>query len=193
MDYILGDPEGSRRIYLSGKHSDKYILVDHWNYVELSQYSWHLHNKGYVTRYNRIEKKRYNHVYIHRQILGILDKPELEGDHENNNKLDNRETNLRVCTRKQNCRNVSKMKSRKTLSKYKGVYPRGENWIARIKTNKKNIHLGTYKTEYSAAKAYDKKAKELFGEFANLNIPEDQDYSTLENDRVVQVIGISKN
>lgn len=41
-----------------------------------------------------------------------------------------------------------------------------------ITYNKKIIHLGYYTTATEAAKAYDAKAKELFGEFANLNFKE---------------------
>jgi hypothetical protein len=189
MDYIEDDPEGSRRIYLSGKHSDKYTLVDESDYQELSRYRWHLHNKGYITRYNRISKNKYNHVYIHRQILNLLDKPELEGDHENNDRMDNRRSNLRVATRKQNCQNISKTK-RITSSKYKGVRSRDKNWIAIIKTNRKTQHIGTFRTEYAAAKAYDQRAKEIFGDFAKLNIPTDIDYSDLEKYRVTQIYGV---
>jgi hypothetical protein len=40
----------------------------------------------------------------------------------------------------------------------------------RIGTNNKNIYLGSYITEEQAAEAYNKKAIELFGEYAKLNI-----------------------
>lgn len=43
-------------------------------------------------------------------------------------------------------------------------------WSVYIMLNKKGINLGTYKTENEAANIYNKKAKELFGEFAKLNI-----------------------
>jgi len=33
----------------------------------------------------------------------------------------------------------------------------------------KKIFIGRYKSEFEAAEAYDKKAVELFGEFANLS------------------------
>ena len=46
-------------------------------------------------------------------------------------------------------------------------------WRAYIRHNQKLIHLGMYKTKEEAARAYDKKAVEVFGEFAHLNFPEE--------------------
>ena len=42
-------------------------------------------------------------------------------------------------------------------------------FVSQIVINYKHIYLGIYKSEIEAAKAYDRKAKELFGEFARPN------------------------
>jgi hypothetical protein len=46
-------------------------------------------------------------------------------------------------------------------------------WIAQISINSKRKNLGRFSTEIEAAMFYDKKAMELFGEFAKLNFPSD--------------------
>lgn len=42
-------------------------------------------------------------------------------------------------------------------------------WQAQVKHNRKNVYVGLFNTALEAARAYDEKAKELFGEFAQLN------------------------
>jgi hypothetical protein len=54
---------------------------------------------------------------------------------------------------------------------YKGVGPSGKRWSARITIDGKRIRLGCYATAEEAAKAYDKAAREAFGEFAQCNFP----------------------
>ena len=58
-----------------------------------------------------------------------------------------------------------------TSSKYKGVswHKRIKRWSAKINYRKQAIHLGYFKDEIDAAKAYNAKAIELFGEYACLN------------------------
>ena len=58
-------------------------------------------------------------------------------------------------------------------SRFKGVYPRGEKWYAVFKHKGKTYYLGTFDDEVEAAKARDRKAYELEGEFAYLNFPEE--------------------
>lgn len=93
-------------------------------------------------------------------------------DHINRDTLDNRRSNLRIVTQQQNCYNISKKAN--TSSVYKGVtWETSRNrWRVKIKHRYKTVNLGRYKTETEAALAYDAKAKELFGPFANLNFPE---------------------
>ena len=45
-------------------------------------------------------------------------------------------------------------------------------WIAQIQYQNKATHIGTYATKEEAAASYDKRAIELFGEYAKLNFPE---------------------
>ena len=90
-------------------------------------------------------------------------------DHINGNRIDNRIENLRWCTKSENNRFSKKRPN--TLFEYKGVAHgngRGK-FSAKITYNYKSFHIGTFKTAIEAAKAYNEKAKELFGKFALLN------------------------
>lgn len=78
---------------------------------------------------------------------------------------------MRICSPENNKRNTRKWRT-PTSSKFKGVCfdKKWGKWTAQI-TNGKKIHLGRFGTELEAAQAYDKAAKEHFGEFAVLNFP----------------------
>jgi len=91
-------------------------------------------------------------------------------DHINRNRLDYRKENLRPCNKSQNMAN-SKI-SKRNSSGYKGVSfdPSRNNWRAVICKRGKYITIGRYNTKEEAAEAYNLKAKELFGKFANLNV-----------------------
>jgi hypothetical protein len=91
-------------------------------------------------------------------------------DHINHNTLDNRKANLRPATREQNAWNMRK-KLGKHSSRFKGVsLLKGLNkWRARIGYNGRRISIGCYDEEESAARDYDRKAKELYGGYAKCN------------------------
>jgi hypothetical protein len=152
----------------------KVALVDSEDYNWLSQFKWRAQKSGkrpdafYAVRSITIKKRRTT-IQMHRQI--IKPPPGLEIDHKNNDGLDNRRCNLRFCTRSQNMANSRGHTRRR--SSFKGVYfhKQFRKWRAIITKNKKNLHLGFFKSQVRAAMAYDDKAKELFGEFANPNFP----------------------
>lgn len=70
---------------------------------------------------------------------------------------------------------------RNKITGFYGVYlrPAGTKWAsrdayeARARFNKKPYYLGLHNTPEEAARAYDAKAKELHGEFAYLNFPDE--------------------
>ncbi len=149
----------------------KFALVDDTAFDWLNQWKWYARECGkekwYAARKKSIKSKQHT-IYMHRFVMNAL--PVLEIDHVNGNGLDNRIKNLRICQRQSNKWNTSKQK-RKTSSKYKGVcwHKINQNWWAYIYFNNNCISLGYYDNETEAAKAYNTKAKELFGEFARLN------------------------
>ena len=90
-------------------------------------------------------------------------------DHINGVRDDNRIINLRECTPKQNGANRGVNKN--NTSGYKGVtFDNGhKRWRARLGTGGVEYYLGLYDCKIEAAKAYNVKALEMFGEFAWLN------------------------
>ncbi|MBN1795892.1 MAG: HNH endonuclease [Sedimentisphaerales bacterium] len=160
-----------RRIRLSW---DKFAIVDPEDFERLSQYNWYSHKSGknfYALRTIKKGKKR-SKEYMHRAIRPTPD--DMYVDHKNRNTMDNRKANLRRATHTQNVWNRDYGRNNGS-SIYIGVSwcKRDEKWLARIGVNGIAIHLGRYKDEAEAARAFDKAAKKHRGEFAVLNFGED--------------------
>jgi hypothetical protein len=151
----------------------KYAIVDPDDYQRLAKYKWHA-SKGRHTYYAQRkvwlpEIKKEITIKMHRQIINVPDH--LLVDHINHNALDNREANLRPATHSQNTCNTPKYKP--SRSKYKGVtwHKRKDKWQARIRINRKTIHLGYFNSQIKAAKARDQAARKYHRQFAILNFP----------------------
>ena len=93
-------------------------------------------------------------------------------DHKDCNPFNNQKENLREATNSQNQANRLKWLDSSHSSKYKGVsyIKRVEKYTAQITVKYRKMHLGYFLKEKEAAIAYNKKAVELFGEFAQLNV-----------------------
>lgn len=89
-------------------------------------------------------------------------------DHRNGDGLDNQRSNLRAATHALNMGNQRRSKS--NTSGFKGV-TRKKNWVAQIRVNGQQRHIGTYPTAEEAARAYDREAIAAWGEYARLNFP----------------------
>ncbi len=160
--------EGARLIPLT---QDKFAIVDAEDYEWLCKCKWYAQRVG--KNYYARNRRKEGLVSMHRVIMNA--PKGLVVDHINHNTLDNRRKNLRLCTWAQNNQNRRPSKRKNKLSKYKGVSFDKKRKVFRVLIwhNKKQYFLGTFKDEKEAAKAYDRKACELFGEFAYLNFPQE--------------------
>lgn len=142
---------------------------------------------GYINKLKTCDRRSVGvkgEVYGAHRLIFLYHKgyiPE-EIDHIDRNSLNDKIENLRPASSAENQRNRrSRLNS---TSKYLGVYKRtNASWVATIyvKQISKNKHLGTFHNEHKAAEAYNAAAKIHHGEFANLNIIEDQTSSSIIN------------
>lgn len=149
-----------------------YAIVDDEDYEWLSQFNWAPQISRNITR-DTIYAMRHQ-VPERAMHKFLVDYPMV--DHKNGIGLDNRKENLREATLSQNQMNKIKQATcngNPTSSKFKGVcYDKSRSkWQAHIGLNSKIIRLGRFTDEVEAAQAYDRKAIELFGNYARLNFP----------------------
>jgi hypothetical protein len=134
-----------------------WALVDEADYEWASQLRWHAHhapNGGiYAARWiGRNAAGKRIREFLHRRVLGLDASNPLQGDHRNQNRLDNRRSNLRAGTKADNAQNVpgrgiAWIKWRK-------------RWSVQIKV-RGVVHYGGFFVDENAALA---KARELYAQ-----------------------------
>ena len=157
-----------------------------WNIIEgyenyaICNYGWVMNIKT-----GRVLKQCYRNIYlsvnlcngkmktfyVHRLVAKTYaDNPYNfeKVDHVDRDVTNNHFSNLRWVSSGQSVYNRAK-KGGEAQSKYKGVSFSGNKWRAGIKFNYGTIHISTFVDEKDAARAYNEKAKELFGEHGYLN------------------------
>lgn len=145
----------------------KFALIDDEDFELVSKYKWHISKKGYARTEPGKKKKINTAIPLHRLIMnapaGVM------VDHKDLDKLNNQKSNLRIATFTQNNRNVGIRKD--NTSGFKGVLwnRKSGKWQARIRVDKKQIHLGFSNNIILVAKMYNEGAKKYFGEYAYLN------------------------
>jgi len=165
--YRLPEPEPqSGDIRFISLTQGKFAIVDAADYEWLSKYNW-LAMTSYNTTY-AFRKENGKVILMHREIM----KPRKGQvvDHINRNGADNRRSNLRNCSNRQNVCNAG---PRGGTSQYRGVCRHGTKWSADIGHLSVRVHIGLFVEEIEAARAHDRKAIELHGQYAYLNLPDE--------------------
>jgi len=150
-------------------------LVDHADLLRLAPFRWRAECRN--GRWFAIHRERgsdgsgarWRTILLHRMLLDA--PPGTLVVHVNGNSLDNRRSNLRVATRREV--GMQRRPNRKNASGYKGVTRerRTGRWRAVLTVAGEKVPLGYYATAEEAARVYDAKAVELYGELARLNFP----------------------
>lgn len=140
-------------------------IVDATDVDRVRNIAWTLDTRGYVVGRPSGFKTC---TPLHRWLMIDGKNCKKAVDHIDGDKLNNRRSNLRLCTQAENAKNTRL--GLNNTSGAKGV-SRNVNgkWRARIWNNRKEIHLGTFETAAEAMAAYDKAAIALHGEFASPN------------------------
>lgn len=125
----------------------KVAVIDFEDWEKIRPFNWQAAKNGH--RWYARTSRGGKTIYMHRHLLGLSGKT--RPDHEDGNGL----------------------KRFGTTSRYRGVFWDSHNafWGARIEKSGKKFFLGCFSDEKEAALVYDKKARELFGEFASPNFP----------------------
>lgn len=139
-------------------------LVDDDDYQTVAQYKWNPRNGYAVTYINTYTD--FCSVSMHGLIMGR--RPNMDIDHINRNRLDNRRSNLRHCTRSENCLNSG---PRSPASGFKGVYwnNRKSKWRVELTYKGKRIRVGHFSDREDAALAYNVVTQILNGPNMYLN------------------------
>jgi hypothetical protein len=136
-------------------------MVDANDLPVLAALEWRMLSRYVVTR----GKGR---MPMHRMIVRVPNG--IVVDHKDGNALNNKRENLRPATHGQNMAN--RIKTGASRSRYLGIkYSRWRKWFAVVRANGKQFQSQAFDSEESAAREYDRLARQHHGEFARLNFP----------------------
>ena len=138
------------------------VSEDRWH--DVTQFTW---SKDVVKNYYMNNKK----VYLHRYLTNAKKGEIVDHINEGTNDISNHTNdNLRIASASENSHNRKKKNG--CSSEFYGVdFQKKKNkWRSRVRKDGKEYCAGEYLTELDAAKAYNKKALEIYGDKAKLNV-----------------------
>lgn len=138
-------------IYLS---KGKRAIVDDEDYSGLMEYRWSFNN-GYASRQGKsVNYSKREIIYMHQQILGK--RAGLEIDHIDRDRLNNRRSNLRHVTRRENMHNKDYSRLYHPISGFKYVYRNRRGWAVVLRVNGERKYIGNFQDSYKAHRAAER-------------------------------------
>ena len=137
-------------------------LIDEQDVSLVNEYKWYANTvhknstKSYTYPCSHPYGRANAYVYLHRFIMSPKKGDVI--DHLNGNTLDNRRSNMRICSTRENCCNRSAHRDGRLVGTCK---TKDGTYFARIKISNKTKYLGTFKTEHEAHQAYLEAYNEL--------------------------------
>jgi hypothetical protein len=145
----------------------KVAIVSNKDYKRMMEYKWcaafDSNGNWRAVRHSSMKDGKRKTIYMHREIKNAPDG--MQVDHRNHGTLDNRRSNLRICTGSQNLQN--KRVQSNNISGVAGVCwcKRNKKWVAQIRIDKRRKHLGYYDDLKCAIVARYAAERKYFGKF----------------------------
>lgn len=151
---LLGDGTALIPLHAVGGMVRAHAVIDSADAEWAAQWRWSLGVDGYVVRTQHVTnggRRGVKNFRLHRELVGLTNGDGFEVDHINRDRLDNRRSNLRVTTRRQNSQNMPSQAG--TSSQHRGVTleKRTGKWVAQVQTGGKGYNLGSFASEEEAA------------------------------------------
>lgn len=168
-DYIIENDIVRMNCYNQKNEKSCEFIFDLEDLEKIKNKKWCLNNEeGYISTV--INRKT---IFFHNFIFNDNKTGHaMKRDHINRNKLDNRKCNLRLVSNSLN--NMNKGIQKNNNIGFKGVCVKSckptIKYVAQISFNKKKMYLGYYDTPEEASVVYEKKCRELYGEYYTDNI-----------------------
>lgn len=134
------------------KFGENKIIIDLEDVDLVKEYNWAIRlDRKIKNKYAIAHGKKEKTILLHRLITKAKDG--LVVDHIDHDGLNNRKSNLRVCTNAENLQNIKRQT---------GICKVKYGWIAYITLNYKRTNLGTYKTKEKAIEARKNAELEIY-------------------------------
>lgn len=140
-----------------------YFFFDKEDYKKIKEYSWWYDGRYVIAHTLARDNYTTDIIRMHRVVMNIGDREDINIDHKNLIRYDCRKINLRVATDVENSQN--KDYSYMSSTGVAGVRKENGKWLASITANRENIRLGLFEKFDDAVNARKEAEIKLFGEF----------------------------